>query len=403
MISNRVLVLERKKPPQGLIKELLRKLGLEVKEEVMAEHTKDLVEKLMPQIVIINSIDGEEISLRTCRDLKENRLTATIPVIVLLDGNNDDYKKQFIDVGIDDYLEFPYNEYEFIHRIKKMLRVGELEKKNTLSRQALEESLETIENQKKELNYNLSLAAKIQEALIPKTIGNIPNCSFEWKFKPSGKVGGDIFDVFMLDEDNMGLYMIDVMGHGVASSMLAVALSEFLIIDVERGSPLKRKIDTPPYYEILSPLHVIEYLNKRFPFSKYNHYFTIFYMVMNVKTGILKYVRAAHPSPILVKNNGYISELDGYGTPVGFEFSEGYEEKIVQLDSGDNLIIYTDGLLEIEDEIGNVLKIDDLLKHFAAELENNSNHLTSNLNKWIGNRTIKDDLTVLEMKWVKFI
>ncbi|TCQ02620.1 SpoIIE family protein phosphatase [Serpentinicella alkaliphila] len=403
IISNRILILEHEKKSSRLIIDILRKCGLEVKKEVVTDCSIDKITALMPHVIIVNSFDDENISLKVVKELKSDIRLSTVPIMVLLYGLNNNYKSQFIDLDIDDYLRFPFESNAFVHKINKLLKVGELQKQLNLSIQALEESLLIVNSQKKELDDNLTLAAKIQEALIPKTIGNIPNCSFEWKFKPSGKVGGDIFDVFMLDEEYMGLYMIDVMGHGVASSMLAVALSEFLITDVDRGSPLKRKTNTPPYYEILTPIQVVEYLNKRFPFTKYNHYFTIFYMVMNVKTGVIKYVRAAHPAPILFRINGEISELDAYGTPVGFAFKEGYEEGTINLDSGDNLVIYTDGLLEIEDENGKMISLNEIIKYLETEMQHNSHLLTSNLIKWISNKKVRDDLTVLEMKWVKFI
>jgi len=261
-----------------------------------------------------------------------------------------------------------------------------------------------LKKQKNELEVNLSLAGKIQEALIPKSLGSIPNCSFTWMYQPSGRVGGDIFDVFMLDEDHVGLYMIDVMGHGVASSMLAVTLSETLILDVDRGSPLKRKINTHPYYEIIPPLEVITYLNKRFPFGKYEHYFTIFYMVLNIKTGVMKYVRAGHPIPLLVKDTGEIIELDAYGTPVGFELGEEYEEKTVYLDSGDNLIIYTDGLMEIKDENGSSIEYEGIITYIQNEENFFNGHLTTGLNKLVREQSsLSDDLSILEMRWVKFI
>ena len=403
IISNRILILEHEKKSPRLIKDLLRKCGLEVKKEVVTDCSIDKITALMPHVIIVNSFDDENISLKVVKELKSDIRLSTVPIMVLLHGLNNNYKSQFIDLDIDDYLRFPFDSHAFVHKINKLLKVGELQKQLNLSIQALEESLLIVNSQKKELDDNLTLAAKIQEALIPKTIGNIPNCSFEWKFKPSGKVGGDIFDVFMLDEEYMCLYMIDVMGHGVASSMLAVALSEFLITDVDRGSPLKRKTNTPPYYEILTPIQVVEYLNKRFPFTKYNHYFTIFYMIMNVKTGVIKYVRAAHPAPILFRINGEISELDAYGTPVGFAFKEGYEEGTINLNPGDNLVIYTDGLLEIEDENGKMISLNEIIKYLETEMQHNSHLLTSNLIKWISNKTVRDDVTVLEMKWVKFI
>ncbi|HZX21846.1 MAG TPA: SpoIIE family protein phosphatase, partial [Clostridia bacterium] len=291
---------------------------------------------------------------------------------------------------------------DLIFKIQNQAKLMGLQKQLVMSQKALEENLQIIKKQKRELERDLNLAAKIQEALIPKSFGDIPNCLFNYTFQPSGRVGGDIFDVFMLDDDNVGIYMLDVMGHGVASSMLAVILSETLILDVGRGSPLKRKINEPPYYEIVTPLEVISYLNERFPFGRYSHYFTIFYMVLNVKTGVMKYVRAGHPAPLLVKGTKEITELDAYGTPVGFEFNERHEEKTVCLDSGDRLIIYTDGLMEIKDEKGKPIELDGVIDCIKKGTNSMNSNLIMGLNKLIRAQSdFKDDLSIIEMSWTK--
>ncbi|SCY65579.1 fused response regulator/phosphatase [Alkaliphilus peptidifermentans] len=404
MITTKILILQPQESIPCFMKDLLRRYGYEVIQMAVKEETNRAILEVMPDLIILNSFEGQDNGIETFKGIKEHNILREIPFIVQFNGTAERYKIDFINLEVNDYIEQPYHESELILKIKNQLKIVKLQRKIKSTQKALEESISVIQNQKVELERNLSLAAKIQESLIPKTLGNIPNCSFIWHFQPSGKVGGDIFDAFMLDDDHMGLYMIDVMGHGVASSMLAVALSEFLILDVERGSPLKRKINEFPFYEIISPLEVINYLNKRFPFDKYKHYFTIFYMVLNVKTGVLKYVRAAHPSPILIKNDGAMSELDGYGTPIGFEFGEGYEEKTVCLDTGDTIIVYTDGLMEIKDEEGKSLEYEGIIDYFKNEINFENHHFTLNLKKLTRSQAyIKDDISILEMKWIKFI
>ncbi len=404
MISSKILILQPRDNPLCSIKNLLRRYGYQVVQSTITDNIASEVLHIQPHIILINCFEGEEKSLKACIELKSNESINSIPIITQFHGASEKKKLDYINAEISDFIAQPYHEAELMIKIKNQLKIVGLEEKLKGSKKALEESMTTIEKQKFELENNLTLAAKIQEALIPKSLGNIPNCSFLTHFQPSGKVGGDIFDVFMLDEEHVGLYMIDVMGHGVASSMLAVALSEFLILDVDRGTPLKRKTSEFPYYEIVSPLEVIRHLNERFHFTKYNHYFTIFYMTMNVKTGELKYVRAGHPAPILIKNSGEILELNGYGTPIGFEFYEDYEEKTLLLDSGDTLVIYTDGLNEIMDEAGNKLDYDNLIGYFHKEMNFENHHYTLNLKKLArSHHTLKDDLSILEMKWIKFL
>jgi len=404
MTACKVLILDMDNNLSIDIKALLRNHGCEVVQSLIEDDCIENVLKEMPHIILINCFQDSKYETKACSILKTDERTKEIPIIAIINSTTLEDKKRYISLGIDDYIVYPMEEEDLILKLKNQVKIINLQERLMMCQKALTENIDMVEKQKNELEVNLSLAGKIQEALIPKSLGSIPNCSFTWMYQPSGRVGGDIFDVFMLDEDHVGLYMIDVMGHGVASSMLAVTLSETLILDVDRGSPLKRKINTHPYYEIISPLEVITYLNKRFPFGKYEHYFTIFYMVLNIKTGVMKYVRAGHPIPLLVKDTGEIIELDAYGTPVGFELGEEYEEKTVYLDSGDNLIIYTDGLMEIKDENGSSIEYEGIVNHIQNEENFFNGHLTTGLNKLVREQSsLSDDLSILEMRWIKFI
>ncbi len=404
MPNYKILILDFGEIQSDDIKFLLRKCGYEVVQRVVKDNFIEVVIKEMPHVVLINCIEENYMKLEVCRKLKENNTIKNIPIIVALNLVNSEVKKKYILAGIDDYISYPLEKEELILKIRNHGKSKQLENKLNKCEMALAENIETIKKQRNELDRNLSLASNIQDALIPKSVGDIPNCSFSWIYQPSGKVGGDIFDIFMLDDEHLGLYMIDVMGHGVASSMLAVILSETLTLNVDKGSPLKRKTYSPPYYEIVPPVEVINYLNKRFPFVKYEHYFTIFYAILNIKTGVMKYVRGGHPNPLIVKDTGNIIELDAYGTPVGFEFTEEYEEETVYLDSGDHLIIYTDGLMELEDEDGNPIESEGIIDYIHKESNSVNDYLTRGLNKLIREQPIlKDDLSVLEMRWIKFV
>ena len=404
MTTYKILILDLKDNPLTYAKELLRKHGYEVVQRLASHICEETILKEMPHVILTNCFCNEKYKLELCGILKDNYYIRKIPVIVVFKELDIEDKKKLISMDIDDYISFPFEEIDLIFKIQNQAKMMDLQKQLAMSQKALEENLQIIKKQRRELERDLNLAAKIQEALIPKSFGDIPNCSFNCTFQPSGRVGGDIFDVFMLDDDNVGIYMLDVMGHGVASSMLAVILSETLILDVGRGSPLKRKTNGPPYYEVATPLEVINYLNERFVFGRYSHYFTIFYMVLNVRTGVMKYVRAGHPTPLLVKGTGEILELDAYGTPVGFEFSEEYEEKTIYLDSGDHLIIYTDGLMEIKDEKGSPIELDGIIDCIQKEIDLASSHLIMSLNRLIREQTsLKDDLSIIEMRWAKDI
>jgi len=403
MITGKVLIVGMSNNTDQTVKEKLRKWGHEVVSIKKGDNLVGDVTKIDPHLVVLQAEQfNEEEVIKTVKHIKQYGAFYNVPVIVLLPVSLMLLKQDLYQLGINASLMIPVIDIELRMFVQHHIAAALLQKKLDASQKALEESLFRIKRQKSELDYHLALAAKIQESLIPSNLIQVPFCNFYCHFQPSGKVGGDIYDIFMLDDTHMGLYMVDVMGHGVASSMLAVALSEFLVVDTKRGTPLKRELKETPFYEIVSPLEVIRYLNKRFAFSKYQHYFTIFYMVFNIESGKMRYVRGAHPEPLLMRENGDIETLNAYGTPVGFEFSQGYEEGEVQLNPGDRLMVYTDGLLELENEKHESLDYDKLLQLAKEYLASNDKNRPFSMRfKKMADQQgmIKDDLTLIEMVW----
>ncbi len=407
MITGKILIIEKANNTDNSvtdhsIKDKLRKWGHEVVRIKDGDNLVNNVAKIDPHLIVLQAekCNKEEV-MESVKSIRAYGVFYSVPLIVLLPEGLKSLKLDLYNSGVNACLAAPVLDEELRACAQQHIVTILLQKKLDASQKALEESLFKIKRQKSELDYHLALAAKIQESLIPSNLIQVPFCNFYCHFQPSGRVGGDIYDIFMLDDTHMGLYMVDVMGHGVASSMLAVALSEFLVVDTKRGTPLKRELEEAPYYEIVSPLEVIRYLNKRFAFSKYQHYFTIFYMIFNIETGELRYVRGAHPEPLLMRQNGDIETLNAYGTPVGFEFSQGYEEAVLHLNPGDRLMIYTDGLLELEDEHRENLDYDKLIRLAQDYLTSNESRPFSMKFKRMADKqgTVKDDLTLIEMVW----
>ena len=402
MITGKILIVGMDSSTKKTIKDQLRKWGHEVVRIKDGENLVNDVAKSDPHLIVLQAESFNENEVEEAvKSIRAYGVFYSVPLIVILPEKLTSYKNKLYQSGVNACLISPVLEIELRACVQQHIAAALLQKKFDASQKALEESLLKIKRQKSELDYHLALAAKIQESLIPSNLIQVPFCNFYCHFQPSGKVGGDIYDIFMLDDTHMGLYMVDVMGHGVASSMLAVALSEFLVVDTKRGTPLKRELEEAPYYEIVPPLEVIRYLNKRFAFSKYQHYFTIFYMVLNIETGELRYVRGAHPEPLLMKQCGDIETLNAYGTPVGFEFSQGYEEGVLQLSPGDRLMVYTDGLLELENEQRETLDYDKLIRMAKEYIESDDNRPFSMKFKKMAELqgVIKDDLTLIEMVW----
>lgn len=402
MINGKILLIGMGKNPTNAVKDKLRRWGHEVIGLKDKGNLARDVSREDPHLIVLQAAETEAdkvVALVTA--IRAYGVLTPVPLLMILPETLGSMKEMLYRSGVNECLLMPLLDIEFRTSIQQHISTMLLLQKLDAAQKALEESLFKIKRQKSELDYHLALAAKIQESLIPSNLIQVPFCNFYCHFQPSGKVGGDIYDIFMLDDQHMGLYMVDVMGHGVASSMLAVALSEFLVVDTKRGTPLKRELDEAPFYEIVPPLEVIRYLNKRFAFSKYQHYFTIFYMVFNTESGDLRYVRGAHPEPLLMRENGVVESLNAYGTPVGFEFSQGYEEGHVQLNPGDRVLVYTDGLLELEDDNREALDYDLLFRMATEYLESGDHRPFAMKFKRMADRQgqVMDDLTLVEMTW----
>lgn len=407
MKTGKILMLEIVKDTTQLNKQRFRSWGHEVVQYVYHHNTYYHIIAEKPDMIIIqaqSSVFSDVFAC--CQALKSISRIQNIPMIVQLSQEDYQQNREFLyQEGIDDCIPSPVVYAELKTKVMTWLDKVQLKERLKQSHQALEESIQKINRQKSEIDHHLTLAARIQESLIPQNIIQVPNCSFYSHFQPSGKVGGDIYDIFMLDQEHVGLYMVDVMGHGVASSMIAVALSELMVPDVSRGTPLKKEIKYPPYYEIVTPGNVVQFLNKRFSFSKYQHYFTVFYMVLNTYTGLLRYCRGAHPEPLLLRKDGSLETLNAYGTPIGFEFSQEHEEETVQLKAGDRLLIYSDGLLELEDENHHIMDYDRMIQNVKNyQCSNTQRPLTMSFKKLADRqKELKDDLTLVEMLWEPLI
>jgi sigma-B regulation protein RsbU (phosphoserine phosphatase) len=213
--------------------------------------------------------------------------------------------------------------------------------------------LALLEKQKR-LDEDLKAAAGIQQSLLPQSFPEVRNCSFGSKFVPSAYVGGDIYNVFRMDDKRVVLYMIDVCGHGVASSLVTVSVSQML----HPSGPVFHQCETEEYNArdslYSSPSNLLQVLDQHYPFEKFDTYFTITYMVLDVRTGELLYSSAGHPFPLVVRVDGRLELLEEGGCLIGLSGMVPYEEGRTILRPGDRLVIYTDGITEYFDRKGNM-------------------------------------------------
>lgn len=220
----------------------------------------------------------------------------------------------------------------------------------------LEEKLKVRD---KKINKELGLAKRIQNKILPN-IGEIENLYIDYIYRPSEVLSGDMFDIFKIDEDNIGIYVSDVAGHGISASMVTMFIRQSMRFIKD---------------DILSPAKVLSELHKRF--NQLNlesyEYLTIFYGVFNKNTSEFRYANAGHNSiPIKynLKSDGIeLLEISGYPIFSLFENID-YKENVVSLEVGDRVLLYTDGITERKDDNGKEFGLDSLIAIVEKHGEN---------------------------------
>lgn len=194
---------------------------------------------------------------------------------------------------------------------------------------------------------DLESAAEIQQSLLPRRFSMSDSLKFAWEFTPCESIGGDIFNVFPLGPNHVGLYMLDVSGHGVASSL--VALSVYNFMHYQRSTLIDR---TAGHIDVVAPQVVLTRLDEEFPYFKFSKFFTIFYMTIDLRTGFARYGNAGHPPPLRITPSGCIEALTLRGTIIGLEGFQPFPSGELVFAPGDKLVMISDGLADRLDPSG---------------------------------------------------
>ncbi|MBI5591989.1 MAG: SpoIIE family protein phosphatase [Deltaproteobacteria bacterium] len=201
----------------------------------------------------------------------------------------------------------------------------------------IEEQKRKLEKQQQQINHELETAGEIQKSLLPDRDLEIDNIMIAWRFEPSGHVGGDIFQIHKINEEQIGIYMLDVCGHGVSAALVAVTISQYLM-SLHNYMRLTGKL--------FSPEAVMIRLDKEFPMERFDCFFSIAYTTLNIETGRFVYSNAGHMPPLILRSTGHLEILENHGTAIGIGFGAVFGQEEKRLNAGDRLILYTDGLIE---------------------------------------------------------
>ena len=188
------------------------------------------------------------------------------------------------------------------------------------------------ERERQRLEQELSIARQIQQGLVPQGLQDFPHMAVTGVYRPCHEVGGDYYDVYPMPDGRVAILIADVAGKGLGAALLTTMLQGAL-------SGMTLGVD---------PVKVFSHLNRFLcDHAAVGRYATMFFGLMG-PDGVLEYVRASHPSPLLMRGD-QVSELcTGGSFPVGLLEEATFNADRVQLTPGDTLLLYTDGVTEAE-------------------------------------------------------
>ena len=309
-----------------------------------------------------------------------------------------------MDAGADEFLVKPVSREVLGACIRAGERILALERRLEERNRKLKESKDRMQHAYGIIQKDLEAAARVQKSLIPQKNIVHAGIRFHWMFEPCSHVAGDIFNFFALDEGHLGFYLLDVSGHGIPAAMLSVMIGKLLVPDSHQTDLLKRSLSYPPYYQLVPPEEVVRSLNNKFQSSEnFGRYFTMIYGIIDCATGTVQLCQAGHPHPVLVPVNGQARVVGQNGFPVGILPDADYTTYELQLDPGDRLILYSDGItgcMNARDvEFGQEQLIRLLAKTTRQSLATSMRTLERALREWNGPKASVDDMTLLALTY----
>ena len=250
------------------------------------------------------------------------------------------------------------------------------------SRAALVDAYEALE-------VELAEAAAYVRSILPAPM-SAPFAA-DWRFVPSTRLGGDCFGYHWVDEEHFAMYLLDVCGHGVGSSLLSVGVLNSL-----RSGAL-------PNADARDPSQVLGALNELYQMDRHNGlFFSIWYGVYQPATRLLTFAGGGHPPSVLVRPGRSVAEctelLAGKGPLIGVMPAGNWRSRAIEVDQGSRLYVVSDGTFEVRRPDGGMMTFEELVEFIGAAPQAEGSDLDSLLAHLLelqGTDSLDDDFSIV--------
>jgi len=302
-----------------------------------------------------------------------------------------------LDAGADDFLSKPVSPGELRARLRAGERVLGMQAELVAKNRLVGTTLGKLQKVYDSLDRDLREASKLQQTLVRERHRDFGRGEATTLLRPSGHVGGDLVGFFKITPSRIGLYSIDVSGHGVASAMMTARLAGLLTGSTPETNVALTK-DRSGGCNVLPPEQVAARLNTMmFEDIKVDQYFTLAYAEIDLLTGKCDLVQAGHPHPVILRAGGGVEHIGSGGMPIGLIAEASYDRTEAQLFAGDRLFLVSDGVTECPsptgEELGECGLTHILRRNHAKQNGALLDALTHDLAQHFGGEDFPDDVS----------
>ncbi len=317
-----------------------------------------------------------------CRIIKGTAETRDIYFVLVSAMDGTASKIGGLNLGADDMIAKPFHAQEVMAKVESAFRIIEMQKEIKRQNQQLTRFQDRMTSE-------LALAARLQFGLLPPLPGTAPSFSYTHRYLPAEGIGGDIYTILPMAGGCLALMIADVSGHGVTAALISAMVKTSFESQVRLGG---------------SPLAWAQGMNRDLAHNTLAEQFaTAFLARFDPAQNTMRYVAAGHDAPFRIPNGAkgglhHPQVLSGHGFMLGIQEDLPFEEKESPFEIGDRLVLFTDGLVEVEREDRQLLGEEGLLR-FCAELPANedeaADHLVAKAKAFNDPAPFVDDVTLV--------
>lgn len=369
-----ILIIDDTPTNLSLLSQMLTAQGYGVRLAKNGPRALESARLLPPDLILLDirmpGMDGFEV----CTRLKEDESTREVPVIFIsaLDDVMD--KVRGFQVGGIDYITKPFQLEEVLVRTETHLALRRLQRR--------------LEENNRKMAHEMALAGSMQANFLPRRLPEMQGWQISATLKPARETSGDFYNAYPSTNGRVVILIADVVDKGVSAALFMAYCC----------SLLRTFADEYPG----QPAQVLAHANRRILVdTSANQFVTVFFAVLDPQTGNLVYCNAGHLPPLIFTKNrdGQAARLTYTGIPLGIEEDAAWEEKCVQLDPGNLLLMYTDGLTEAIDAdeqlFGETRLQLSVRRRWGQSLKYIQQGLVDDVQAFAGSSQLEDDIALV--------